>query len=362
MDIRSIFRAAGTHLHWHRLPDDHVVGSSTGQAIEPDQAYFLVRLNEMYLGRSRTLWRKFYPLVHGFSTYGTSEEHAVAGPGQLRELGESNLDRVLSLNTRLAGPIAFKGGDVSILVGLYSVPGDDAARALIATVGAIANLPGIGGQPVAQVVSVVKSGVDSLLGLQKTRLRLGVGDTFYRDNPLRSGFHVGIGAPEKEVDLNQLWLRDGRLVIGADPIVARPYEDHDYMVLQVEHRDHRKDWTRLPGMVEFDKQFADVVADGKAAHAEKLSRLAALWPTFTEALRGSSSLTARDASRIADNVSKDLRARVDAIAYGNPFETKSPTTGAAEARDPTLFDLAEIPDYRDPNLAPDQAALQGNPF
>ena len=57
-DVRDLFRAQGAHLLWRRLDDAQVTGISTGQPIEPDKAYFVVRLTEMYLGRSRTLWRK----------------------------------------------------------------------------------------------------------------------------------------------------------------------------------------------------------------------------------------------------------------------------------------------------------------
>src|SRR5580658_4705969 len=129
--VLGIFQASGSQLFWERLPDDHVVGGESGVLIEPEQAYFTVRLTEMFLGRSRTLWRKFYPVVHSFSAYGDLQEHSVAGPGQLQSVTDAGLDRVVTLNFRLAGPTPFRGGDVSVIAGLYSVPGDDAAIALV---------------------------------------------------------------------------------------------------------------------------------------------------------------------------------------------------------------------------------------
>src|SRR5713226_417638 len=196
MDIREIFRAEGNHLTWKRLPDDHVAGATTGQPIEADGAYFIVRLTEMFLGRTRTLWRKFYPMVHGFGTFAGIDEHAVVGPGQLQDLGEANLERVINVNTRLFGPTPYKGGDVSLLVGLYSVPGQDAAKALVTTVGTIAGLAGPATLPAVELMTALKSGIDSILSLPATKLRLGVRDTFFPNNPLRAGFHVGIGAAE----------------------------------------------------------------------------------------------------------------------------------------------------------------------
>src|SRR2546423_47865 len=102
--------------------------------MEFDEAYFVVRMKEMFLGRIRLLWRKYYPVLHGFTEYAGVEEHAIAGPGQLQDLGNLNLDHVITLNYRLTGPTPYKGGDISLLVGLYSVPGQDAAKALISTV------------------------------------------------------------------------------------------------------------------------------------------------------------------------------------------------------------------------------------
>lgn len=344
-DVRDLFRTQGSRLLWRRLDDARVTGVPTGQPIEPDRAYFVVRLTEMYLGRSRTLWRKFYPMLHAFATVGGMEEHAVVGPGALQELGEANLERVVNVNTRLFGPMPFRGGDVSILVGLYSIPGDDAAKALVVTVGQLAGLVGPAAIPSMQVVDVLKAGVDSLLGLPNTTLRLGVRDTFYPDNRLRAGFHIGIGAPEEEVQFDRLWLHNGRLVKGDDPLIARAYEDHDYIVLQIERRDHRGDWAGLPGLITFEQQYGTIMKDAALGVDDKRARLRKLWPVFTESLRTSPHLTALDAAYIADNVARDLKARLAAMEQLNPFEEKTYRAGTAAGRDPADIDFGDLPSY-----------------
>ena len=53
-----------------------------------------------------------------------------AGPGQLKELGTANLDRLVGLAYRLAGPMVYAGDDLDVLVGLYAVPAQDAAKVL----------------------------------------------------------------------------------------------------------------------------------------------------------------------------------------------------------------------------------------
>jgi hypothetical protein len=364
MDISAIFRREGTHLFWNRLNDDHVAEDGTGKAIDFDEAYFGVRLKEMFLGRTRLLWRKYYPVLHGFTKYAGEEDHAIAGPGQLQDLGDVNIDRVITLNYRLAGPTPYKGGEVSLLVGLYSVPGQDAAKALISTISTLASFGGPQFGQAVQIADLVKDGVDNILGLGNTKLQLGVRDSFFPNgNPLRSGYHLGIAAPTAQIDTSALWLKDGRLVKGIDPIASRPYEEHDYMVLSIERSDRRDDWPRLPGLMEFNAQFGGIMADSGLDADSKAEQLNHLWPAFIQALKDSKFLIRPDQERIAGDVQLDLGRRLKAIKAGGPFETRSWGEPAERLQQPTEFDLADVPNYIDPadseSARVGKAALEG---
>jgi hypothetical protein len=279
--VGQIFQASGDHLVWNRLDDDQVLNlvsgryersGQSGPLIEAEKAYFTVRLTEMFLGRSRTLWRKFYPVVHAFCSYSGAQQHAVAGPGQLQTVTDAGLDRVVTLNFRLAGPTAFRGGDVSVVAGLYSVPGDDAAKALVETVSAITGLAVLQTSPVAQIAQitqVIKNGIDSIFQLSTTRIRLGVNDTMIGSQPLRCGYYVGIGAPVTDIDFSQLWLVDGHLVQGRDPIAGRPFTGSDYMVIQLERTERLPNWPALPGMSEQQQRFNTVLGDDLSSASDK---------------------------------------------------------------------------------------------
>lgn len=349
MDIAAIFKREGTHLFWERMNDDHVAEGGAGQVIEFDETYFTVRLKEMFLRRIRLLWRKSYPVLHSFTEYAGVADHAVAGPGQLQDLGDVNLDRVITLNYRLTGPTAYKGGDVSILVGLYSVPGQDAAKALISTVGTLASFAGPQFGQAAQIAGLVEDGIDKILGLGDTKLQLGVRDSFFPGgNPLRSGCHIGIAAPTGQVNVPALWLRNGRLVTGADPIASSPYEEHDYMVLAIERSTRRDDWPLLPGISEFNANFGTIMNDSRLDTNEKAKWLNDLWPAFTQTLKDSRFLIRPDRERIAGDVQQDLGKRLKAIRAGGPFETRGWRESTARPQQPTEFDLADVPDYIDP--------------
>jgi hypothetical protein len=364
MDLLSLFRAEGSRLFWERMPDDHIAGGKSGLAFESDRSYVVIRLGEMYLGTTRTLWRKFSPLVHAFTTFDADkhEEHNVAGPGQLQELGDANLDRVMVFNTRLVGPRPYRGGDVSVLAGLYSVPRGDAAAALVSTVGALATLAGPAGAAVPQVAMLLKTGVDNILGLGSTKLQLGISDTFAGANPIRTGYHVGVGAATRDVPRDRLWIRDGRLVTGPNPIAGTPYGGHDYFVLQIEAPDRRADWPGLPGLLDFEGRFSSVLADGQRNDAAKRSELGAIWQSFSEALTTSPYLTRYDAGQIANDVQTDLKKRLDALGSGNPFETRGFGSDKVEARPPDRLDFGDIPQYGDARPETGESALASATF
>jgi hypothetical protein len=322
MDIRDLFRARGTHLYWARLSDDRIDPSAPGVTFQPHEAYYVIRLKEMYLARTRTLWRKSYPVLYGAFTHAANTEYGVAGPGQLKDLGDVNLDKVLTIDYRLAGPTVYTGEEFTLLVGLYSVPGQDAAKALISTVSTVAAIGGIAFAQAASIATVVKQGVESLLSLDTTGLVLGIQNGFAQGQ-LKTGSYVGVGAPEASVPMSDLWLSGGRLKRGLDPIASTAYEDSDYMVLDVEALDRREDWPRLPGVADFQQKFGAVMREGGTSVSQKRERLAGLWPEFEQVIAESPLLTRPDRERIKGNVSADLAARLDAMATKNPFETRA---------------------------------------
>jgi hypothetical protein len=345
--LRDFFVKKGERLFWKRLPAQQVYDGYEEEPIENDQAYFVLRVKEMYLQHTRVLWRKFYPMLHGSVKYGNREDLSVTGPGQLKELGDSNLDRVINLNHRIAGPIPYKGDDVTVVVGLYAVPGQDATKALIDTVGKLAALGGVALGQALEVTNVVKSGVEGILGMDQTSLSLGVEDTFYKGNPFRSGLYVGISAPSSQVNLNELWLRDGQLIKGKDPIVGKPYVDYDYMIFEVERRPSRTDWPGLPDIADFNEQFAAVMRDTSLDVEHKQAKLKDLWPQFTQVVADSPYLISADRAQIEVSVSTSLKERLDAMKNKNPFETKAWGDDVVRSKPPTEFDFVDVPDYLD---------------
>ena len=323
MDISKIFEAKSRQLFWRPLDPSHVVGASAAQLFTKDDSYVVIRMVEMYLATARKLWHQMYPMLHSYIECGKFQQHTISGPGQLRELGDANLDRISNLNQVLAGPIPFDGEEVSLLAGLYSVPGHDSAKALIDTLSALATLPGSNLGEVAPMARIVKTGIESVLGLDEATLHIGVRDSFgIGSAPFATGYFVGIAAADQSVDPAQLWLANGRLLKGATQLTSKPYSDHDYMVLSIERLQTREDWQTVNGVGQFLARFGGIMSDVEFTMPEKRSRLATLWPPFIQMLNESPQLTEPDRDRIAAEVGADYSKRLAAQEDGNPFIRK----------------------------------------
>jgi hypothetical protein len=345
VSVNDIFVQNAHRLVWKRIKPEQIYEGYQESLVQNDQAYFNVRLKEMFIRRTRILWRTLYPMLHAYVSYNKREEHTVVGPGQLKDFGSSNLDRVTVLNNLLSGPHPYKGGEVAVMVGLYSIPGEDAAKVLINTVGQIAGLGGLSLGPAVEIANLVKAGVENILGIKGASLDLGVKDTFFGGNPLRSGYYVGINVPEAQIQFERVFMREGRLVYGRDPVSAKPFEEYDYMLLEVEQLKERADWPGLPVIADYKKQFSDILGDAKLKLEDKKTQLNAAWPGFAQALLDSPYLTRLHADKIQVDTKADLQGRLDAMQTGGQFEFRSVLTGKMETKAPEDFDFVDVGSY-----------------
>ena len=320
MDIATLFESKTKSLFWRALDAAHLIGVPPPRNVDPGKAYFQIRLCEMYLGAARKLWHQIYPMLHCFVQCGPTAGHAIASPAQLRELGDANLDRIANLNVRLCPLTPYNGEEISLLAGLYAIPGHDAAKALIDVVGSFSTFDPTDIGRAAALSGLIKNGVDSILGLDQATLQLGVRDSFSPgSHPLRSGYYAGIGAAPQDIDLSQIWVLNGRLVKGKDASTAVPYTDHDYLLLSIECMDKRDDWQQLADLQSYRKKLGSILGDPQFTAAEKRSRLAALWPGFVQMLADCADLIDSDRDRIAALIADELIRKLKSQEEANPF-------------------------------------------
>lgn len=359
MDIPSFFEKLfvkrAQSLAWHWIPDGHVVDAQMRPvAQEPPfgvgQDYVVLRLAEMYLKTIRVLWREYYPVVHAFVAYGDPAAQrtmtTIAGPGQLKDLGTPNLDRLIGLAYRLAGPIVYDGQDLDLLAGLYAVSAKDGAKPLIDTLSQLSGIvPGLA--QANTVAGILKSGVEGLLGLGDTELTLGVRDSLRlpgtgQGRPAKPGFLAAINAPQSELGAAELWIRDGRLYQGPNPPSARPFESHDMMLFELHRGPSRAAvWATLPGLAARAKAFDTILRD--ASEADLPKKVNDEFRAFEADLRTIDDLTQPDKAAIRAMVATDLKKRVEQIRSGNLIEFRD-AAGVAHKVNPRAFSPRSLPE------------------
>jgi hypothetical protein len=252
-------------------------------------------------------------------------------------LGTNNLDRIIGLSYRLAGPVVYDGQDVELLAGLYGVPAKDGAKLLIDTLSQLAGLvPAL--KQATDIAGIVKAGIEGLIGMSGTNLVLGVHDTLRA--PARPGFIVAINAPATSVEANLLWVKDWRLYEGPNPIAAKPFESHDMMLFEVHRGPSRAaTWGTLPALTQHASAFDAALRE---TPVEQLpSRINELFRKFEADLRASPDLTRPDKDAIRALVGEDLKKRHADIKGGALIETRS-VSGLAVETNPRSFAPRDI--------------------
>ncbi|NKL24764.1 hypothetical protein [Rhizobium leguminosarum] len=346
--LKSLFARDGKSLGHVWIPDGHVVDANNQPVEFPksyavEDAYVMISLAEMFLKRTRVLWREFYPVVHSFITYGNPQAPltvgTVAGPGQLKDIGTANLDKVIPLAFPLAGPIVYDGQNIEALLGLYAVPAKDGAAILINTLSQLSSIvPQLAAA--TQVAGVLKTGTEQMLGIDGTQLKLGLHNSFFPPTGgqgfiARPGFAVAVSKAANEVDANQLWVVNGRLKVGRNPVSAQAPEEFDYMLIQFYAGPPRVNiWGTIPSLADHTPAFENAL---KADAADRKTAVNLAFSVFEAELAKSRDLTKSDKGAVRALVAQNLKDRVAALEKGSLFELKSGGTETVEAEDPTAF-------------------------
>lgn len=330
--IEDLRRERNTQMAWGRIAADHVLGAPRQPAFKVNDDYVVVRLGSMFIAHNRELWLKLSPLLHAAVSMkglrAPRDETAVIGPAQFGDLATAPADRSVVLNQRLAGPCVWRGGDLNLAAGLFAVPKDQAAAALLATLSQLSGIGIPGLKEALQIANIVKSGVEGLIGLNGTRPLLGIKDALSEAAGAGPCVLAGIAAPAGEVDFGRLWVRDGRLCAGPGVAQLEPFEAYDHVLIAVERGQPRQDWRGLPALTPHEASFASALRDTGAPSTDIGNRLNQAFRGFDADLAAEEELTDTDKARIRAEVVADLKARLAGIAdplglAARPAETRS---------------------------------------
>jgi hypothetical protein len=317
-----------------RVPGERVLEPGFQvQAFTPGDAYFRVRIAEMFLRNRGELLRDFVPLAMVASEfYYDGERRSVPFVVSNQILDEALRNPVENevvelFNTTVAGPIPYLSDRVGLFVGLFRTEVNDLAGGLF---GLISNLATAfnAGQLTAylKIGDVLQAGIRDILGMKSVEFCFGQRDEFGSGSgssaPFESGYLLFVNGSESEVAGDRLWVKEGRLFQGERETTVKRYVEHDYCLLAIDHLPQRNDEVEL-GFHRIWEETQDLIWAGNLEQARLfgLSRLA-------KAVVKSPDLIDRDKTDLLETYKGNFEAEVSRYRMiHEPAVTRNATRG-----------------------------------
>lgn len=306
--ISNIFTTRSKDWVFGRLDQNQLpAGEGEPREVPPNQAYLEIILKSARIVKVRKGLNKFYGMVHSHATLPMRDKKTevafdfVTTPSILNKVDAANLDRVVSVNRTVLGPVPYRSAPLDIEIGLFSVKEAELAGPYLKVLEDLSSAAGVAFvQQAMPFVGPLTNAINLLAGgAADIGLEIGVQTSLSATTePLTSGWYAVIRADRTELDLRNLRVTptDFRLVDGE----GNPVADYPYMVFELAAARQRDDWFEIP----------DVSARYEDLRKEVLSgdrdRVQQAFAAFKRTTLLSHDLLIEDAKRIADEVEKEL--------------------------------------------------------
>jgi hypothetical protein len=287
---------------------DHVLDDDAApEPFRPDQHYFQIRVNEMFLATSRQWFARFDPMVLVVSEFIYDKKvqavPIVVGPAMLEKYGQKLPAGMILSDTRVAGPHPYKGGRLNLAVVLSQVETVNHARSLLHVLESAAGLSfatGLGAY--LPVAGVVLDGLEALLGLDTVKPLMGFRKEFDPDagDTFTPSWFALIDLPEGQIDPEQLWVRGGRLLVGAGPDDARPFREADFVLYSIRQHPDTSELEILPFYGLWERVAEAAMKSGKNEGDPNWESARSDMRSLYQTMMLSPDLTTRHAEELAD--------------------------------------------------------------
>ena len=219
------------------IPPNHTdLPPDGGKPLTPNEDYFQVRVNELYLTNSRKWLREIDPMVYVVSEFtydgATRTVPFVVGPALIEQNKQDAPAGAIIRNTRVAGLHPYRGGRITLSVMLCEVQRKNYGKEFLAVTEKVAGALDYSTMlsMYLKVAGVVIDGVQKLFGTGATVPLVALRKEMDPDanDALAPAYFALIDSPG--VDMSQLWVREGQLLTGPSLEAALPYRAADYVL------------------------------------------------------------------------------------------------------------------------------------
>jgi hypothetical protein len=288
------------------VPKDRTDATYDAASLQPLRSYFRVWLCEMFLTKSRTWFKDWYPAVNCSVQLKFGDKDSVNFT-RVAQPPKESLAWGVQLNYRMTELLPFNGGVVEIEAALMALEGKDY---LATVIDVLQDFSSLVAAPLGQVLNVaekVNKGVQSIFGATAGEVHLALHQSFVSaggggGNELKPGYLAVILANANQVAAERLSVKEDRLYYRAKPgSPPTPFTGYDYMLFRIEGRPERDDW-RLKNIEEPLNKAVEATLQGEAEKAKAYKTVA-----LATALQ-SPDLAVYDRRRVVQAIKEELAA------------------------------------------------------
>jgi hypothetical protein len=274
-----------------------------------NEAYVSIYLKSMFIKDFRRGFNQYFGTVHSFISIPhlsgqTAEFHVVTTPTALRGITGKNLNKIIQLNIPLLGPIPYRGGNIAIEAGLFSIPYDNMADSFLKLLEKMSTTAGVSFVSSAiPFAGLVADGVDALTGSGGSNiLEVGLKTTLNKPN---TQYYVSMAAPKGTYEIKDLQIDPDDFSL--KDTAGCPITKYAYMVFSIEADPNRETWFQIPELSKAYLPFKQAMEEGRATTAEEN------FVVFKRAVVNSSDLLLKDGIGIINKIQAEKDEKLSAL-------------------------------------------------
>jgi hypothetical protein len=288
------------------------VGEKLG-TIKPNEHYFQVLINEIYLANYREWFSTYDPMLFIVSefNYGQKKETVpyIVGPSMIESMiekyGQKAPPGMIFSDTRVTGLHPYRGDGLTLSLILFQIKRDAYPRKFMQIFENAAKVLDFTTMlsTYVKVAGIVLDGVESMLNKTDVQPLIGLRKEFPSD-VFESQYFALVNMPESKFNPNELWVRNGQLVHGDNLPDAKPYRDSDYVLFSINRTSERDDVETLP----FYPLWNRVVEEARVAKEDNWESAKTAMSNLYLAMRLSPDITESHAEALADDYITKMQA------------------------------------------------------
>jgi hypothetical protein len=198
------------------------------------------------------------------------------------------------MDRRLVGPVPYRGGDVDVELGLFSIKEADLVLPFLQLLESMSKAAGVTFVSAAlPFAGPIAQGIGLLAGSdQNSILEVGLSTSY---GQLTTGYFAVIRAPKSALAIGHLRVDEDKKLV--DDLTGRPVADYPYVVFSIEGSTERDDWFEIPDISAAYNRLRNTVL-----HARGKQEIDDAFTDFSLTMRCSPDLLSADAKSLVQKV------------------------------------------------------------